>query len=294
MINQLTIIGVGLIGGSFAKALKKANMVKHIIGYGRQQANLETALKLGIIDEYSVNIIDAVKNADVIFIATPVSTFIDIFSHLKNHIKPSAIITDAGSTKLNVINMAKQVFGQVPKNYVPGHPIAGTENSGATAAIAELFENHKVILTPILNPDETLNTDANALQLVSELWRATGAELVCMDAAHHDLVLGATSHLPHIIAFSLVNTLATLNERKEIFEYAAGGFKDFTRIASSNPKMWQDICIANKDVLLSHLNHFQDDLSNIISALENGDENYLKQIFSRAKATRDALVKVKE
>jgi prephenate dehydrogenase len=294
MIDQLTIIGVGLIGGSFAKALKKAAIVKHVVGYGRQQQNLQIALELGIIDQYSDNIIDAVKNADVIFIATPVSTFIDIFSQLKDHIKPSAIITDAGSTKVNVINMSKQVFGQVPQNYVPGHPIAGTENSGATAAFAELFVNHKVILTPLLKQNETQNTDTHALQLVSDLWLATGAELVCMDAEHHDLVLGATSHLPHIIAFSLVNTLATLNDRKEIFEYAAGGFKDFTRIASSSPKMWQDICIANKDILLSHLNHFQDDLSQVIYALENDDTNYLNQVFSRAKDTRDALVKIKE
>jgi len=294
MIEQLTIIGVGLIGGSFAKALKKANMVKHVVGYGRQEDNLKTALDSGIIDEYSLNLQYAVNNADVIFIATPVSTFFDIFTQLKGHIKDSAIITDGGSTKLNVINMAKQVFGQVPNNYVPGHPIAGTENSGASAAFAELFENHKVILTPLLSSDNNLNTDPGALSIISNLWEATGAEIICMDAEHHDLVLGATSHLPHIIAFSLVNTLATLNERKEIFEYAAGGFKDFTRIASSNPKMWQDICMANKDVLLSHLNHFQEDLSDVISALENDDTNYLNHIFSRAKSTRDSLIKVKE
>jgi len=294
MIERLAIIGVGLIGGSFAKALKKANKVKHVIGYGRNKENLQTALELNIIDEYTTELIEAVKYADIIFIATPVSTFLEIFSNLKDNIKPSAIITDGGSTKLNVINMAKQVFGHVPTNYVPGHPIAGTENSGATAALAELYNNHKVILTPYSNSDESLNTDIKALQQVSDLWEATGAEVVIMDAEHHDLVLGATSHLPHIIAFSLVNTLATLNERKEIFEYAAGGFRDFTRIASSNPKMWQDICLANKDFLLSHLNHFQDDLSKVISALENDDTNSLNQVFSRAKTTRDALIKVKE
>ena len=285
MIEQLTIIGVGLIGGSFAKALKKSGKVKKVIGYGRQTENLETALDLDIIDDYTTNILEAVKNADVIFIATPVSTFSDIFTLIKGHIKSSAVITDGGSTKLNVINMAKQVFGEVPENYVPGHPIAGTENSGAKAAFAELFENHKVILTPLQH------TNAHALEIISDLWSATGAEIICMDAQHHDLVLGATSHLPHVIAFSLVNTLATLNERKEIFEYAAGGFKDFTRIASSDPKMWQDICFANKDILLNHLNHFQEDLSAIISALKSDDVEFIKQVFTRAKVTRDTLVK---
>ncbi|MFK5984078.1 MAG: prephenate dehydrogenase/arogenate dehydrogenase family protein [Pseudomonadota bacterium] len=291
MIEQLTIIGVGLIGGSFAKALKKNKLVHHVIGCGRQLDNLKTALKLGIIDEYSTDIKHAVKNADVIFIATPVSTFAGIFSQLKGHTKSSAIITDGGSTKLNVMHMAQQVFGQVPSNFVPGHPIAGTENSGASAAFAELYEDHKVILTPLLSSDKnTIATDPRALEIISNLWAAIGAEVVCMDAEHHDLVLGATSHLPHVIAFSLVNTLATLNERKEIFDYAAGGFKDFTRIASSDPKMWQDICLANKDILLSHLNHFKKDLGDIISALNADDSEYMYQFFSRAKTTRDALI----
>ncbi len=284
MINQLTIIGVGLIGGSFAKALKQANLVKHVVGYGRQIENLEIALNSGIIDEYSLEISQAVKDADVIFIATPVSTFANIFKAIKKHIKASAIITDGGSTKLNVIEMARTTFDHVPVNFVPGHPIAGTENSGASAAFAELYQNHKVILTPLEN------TSPNALEVISNLWLAIGAEVVCMDAEHHDLVLGATSHLPHVIAFSLVNTLATLNERKEIFEYAAGGFKDFTRIASSSPKMWQDICLANKNILLKHLNNFQNDLSGIIKALEAEDSDYIYQFFERAKNTRDTLV----
>jgi prephenate dehydrogenase len=284
MIKQLTIIGVGLIGGSFAKALKKARQVDRVVGYGRQLDNLKIAIDKGVIDEYVLTIADAVKNADVIFIATPVSTFDEIFLQLKGKTKESAIITDGGSTKQNVIAMAKQVYGEVPSNFVPGHPIAGTENSGAEAAFAELFENNKVILTPLEN------TSQKSLNIITELWSTTGAEVVCMDADHHDLVLGATSHLPHILAFSLVNTLATLNERKEIFDYAAGGFKDFTRIASSNPKMWQDICFANKEVLIDYLEYFQSDLNKIVSALKNNDKELINNIFTRAKAARDNLL----
>jgi prephenate dehydrogenase len=180
--------------------------------------------------------------------------------------------------------MAEQVYGIVPENFVPGHPIAGTENSGAEAAFAELFENHKVILTPLEK------TSLDAVSIITDLWSATGAEVVCMDAEHHDLVLGATSHLPHVLAFSLVNTLATLNERKEIFDYAAGGFKDFTRIASSNPKMWQDICFANKEVLIDHLQHFKKDLNSIISALKRDDKELINKVFTRAKNARDNLL----
>jgi len=288
MIEQLTIIGVGLIGGSFARALRQAGKIKKIVGCGRNTPNLEKGVELGVIDEFHLDIPSAVKDADVIFISTPVNSFENIFQQLKGHIKDTAIITDGGSTKGNIVAAAKKVFGQVPIHFVPGHPIAGTENSGVEASFAELYIDHKIILTPLLD------TDKDALEIVTGLWHSCGAEVVLMDVEHHDLVLGATSHLPHLLAFSLVNTLATVDDKKEIFDYAAGGFKDFTRIASSDPVMWQDICLANKAVLLEHLEHFQTDLDSLTQALENDDASYIRNIFSRAKNTRDQFMSKKE
>jgi len=284
MIERLCIIGVGLIGGSFARALRQAGLVKYIIGYGRNKANLKTALDLGIIDEYSQDIKKAVKGADLIFIATPVGSFKAILTELKDIIKPDTIITDAGSTKVSVIDAAKSVFSEVPPNFVPGHPIAGTENSGAEASFATLYQDHRVILTPLKE------TSPEALKIVTQCWQAAGANVIQMDAQHHDLVLAATSHLPHLLAFSLVNTLTTLDEKQEIFANAAGGFKDFTRIASSDPSMWQDICLANKEALLQHLDHFSADLQQLRTALQESDGDYLHTVFKRAKQSRDELV----
>ena len=280
-IKHLTIIGVGLIGGSFARAVRAAGMVEHITGCSRNSENLKKALELGVIDDYFLNIEDAVKNADLIFIATPVGSFQQILSQVKSSMKDDAIITDAGSTKSSVIEAARAVFNDMPKNFVPGHPIAGTENSGVEASFAELYQDHRVILTPVNE------TNSSAVEIVSQLWKSAGAQVVLMEAYHHDLVLAATSHLPHLLAFSLVNTLTTLDEKQEIFENAAGGFRDFTRIASSDPSMWQDICLANKDALLEHLDHFTQDLQQLRTALEQSDGDYLKEIFSRAKQSRD-------
>ena len=283
MIDRLCIIGVGLIGGSFARAMRQAGLVKHITGCGRNKGNLQTAYELGIIDDYFQDIKQAAKDADLIFIATPVGSFKTILIELKDIIKPDTIITDAGSTKGSVIAAAKAVFTEVPANFVPGHPIAGTENSGAEASFATLYQDHRVILTPLKT------TSPKALKIVTQCWQAAGAEVIQMEAQHHDLVLAATSHLPHLLAFSLVNTLTTLDEKQEIFANAAGGFKDFTRIASSDPAMWQDICLANKDALLAHLDHFSADLQQLRSALQESDADYLHTVFSRAKQSRDDL-----
>ncbi len=285
IVNRLTIIGVGLIGGSFARAVRAAGRVKHITGCGRHLKNLESAVQLGVIDDFSVDIAEAVSQADMIFIATPVGSFQTILSQVKTAMKEGAIITDAGSTKASVIAAAETVFNGIPANFVPGHPIAGTENSGVEASFAELYKNHRVILTPLEQ------TSAAAINVVSELWRAAGAQITIMDAHHHDLVLAATSHLPHLLAFSLVNTLTTLDEKQEIFENAAGGFRDFTRIASSDPSMWQDICLANKTALLEHLDLFTRDLQLLRTALEQDDGEYMKQIFTRAKESRDHFSK---
>lgn len=283
-IDRLCIIGVGLIGGSFARAVRQAGLVKHIIGCGRDRDNLNTAVDLGIIDEYSQNIQEAVKEADIIFIATPVGSVQSILTQLKDAIKSDAIITDAGSTKSSVIDAFKTVFGYIPTHFVPGHPIAGTENSGASASFSTLYKDHRVILTPLKE------TNPEAIKIITKLWQSAGAEVVLMDAKHHDMVLAATSHLPHLLAFSLVNTLTTLDEKQEIFENAAGGFKDFTRIASSDPAMWQDICLANKDALLAHLDHFSNDLEQLRSALENNDGDSLHKVFTRAKQSRDDFI----
>jgi len=283
-IKHLAIIGVGLIGGSFARAMRSAGMVEHISGYGRNESNLKTAVQLDVIDDYSLDIKDIVKNADLIFIATPVGSIQKILSEIKDHIKADAIITDAGSTKVNVIQAAEMVFDKAPENFVAGHPIAGTEHSGVEASFATLYQNHRVILTP------SNYTNPEAVKWVTDLWKAAGANVLIMEAKHHDQVLAATSHLPHLLAFSLVNTLTTLDEKQEIFENAAGGFRDFTRIASSDPSMWQDICLANKDALLENLEHFMGDLQQVKSALEKGDGEFLKQVFQRAKQSRDDFV----
>ncbi|MCK5661848.1 MAG: prephenate dehydrogenase/arogenate dehydrogenase family protein [Thiotrichaceae bacterium] len=282
-IDHLCIIGVGLIGGSFARAVRQAGLVNHITGCGRNIENLKKAAELGVIDDFSQDISEAVKKADLIFIATPVGSFESILSQIKGSMKDGAIITDGGSTKTSVIEAAKSVFNEVPENFVPGHPIAGTENSGVEASFATLYQDHRVILTPLKQ------TKLEAVEYISQLWESTGAQVVIMDAHHHDLVLAATSHLPHLLAFSLVNTLTTLDEKQEIFENAAGGFRDFTRIASSDPSMWQDICLANKDALLEHLDLFSSDLKQLRSALQEGDGDFLKQIFTRAKHSRDDL-----
>ncbi|MCU7938578.1 MAG: prephenate dehydrogenase/arogenate dehydrogenase family protein [gamma proteobacterium symbiont of Bathyaustriella thionipta] len=283
-IEHLCIIGVGLIGGSFARAIRQAGLVNHITGCGRNIDNLQTALSLGVIDDYSQDVKQAVKDADVIFIATPVGSFQSVLSQLKDAIKKDAIITDGGSTKSSVIEAAEAVFNEVPENFVPGHPIAGTENSGVEASFATLYHEHRVILTPLKQ------TNPEAIDMVTRLWESAGAQVITMDAHHHDLVLAATSHLPHLLAFSLVNTLTTLDEKQEIFENAAGGFRDFTRIASSDPSMWQDICLANKDALLEHLDHFSADLNQLRFALKQGDGDFLKEIFIRAKKSRDDFV----
>lgn len=283
-IKQVTIIGVGLIGGSFARAIRSSGMVEHITGCGRNTENLQKAVELGVIDDFYLEIENAVKQADLIFIATPVGSFEAILSQVKLSMKSDAIITDAGSTKSSVIKAAQKVFNHIPPNFVPGHPIAGTENSGVEASFAELYQDHRIILTPLKE------TNPSAIEIVSDLWKSAGAQVVLMDAEHHDIVLAATSHLPHLLAYSLVNTLTTLDEKQEIFENAAGGFSDFTRIASSDPSMWQDICLANKNALLEHLDHFSRDLNNLRTALENNDGDFLKEVFIRAKQSRDDYV----
>lgn len=283
IIQTLCIIGTGLIGGSFARALRKSNAVEHIIGAGRDEGRLLEAKKLGVIDSFELDLASAVKKSDVVLISVPLGAMKSVMSQIKAAVTDKTIITDAGSAKQSVIANMQEVFGHLPENFVPGHPIAGTEKSGVAASFAELYEKRKVILTP------TATSNAKSVDIVSELWRRCGADVVCMDAQHHDEILAATSHLPHMLAYALVDCLANLDDKKEVFTYAAGGFRDFTRIASSDPEMWQDICVANKKDLVAIIDKFSDELGKLRDAVNNEDSEYMKALFSRAKKARDTF-----
>ncbi len=284
MIRKLVIIGVGLIGGSLARALREQGAVEEIVGCGRGKENLEKAVELGVIDRYTHDAGEAVKDADMIFLAVPLGAMVATFEAIKPHLADDAIMTDGGSVKGCLIRDAEAVFGTVPSNFVPGHPIAGTEHNGVEASFPELYQNRRIILTPLTT------TSPDALQRVTDMWQLCGAEVTNMDVEHHDEVLAATSHLPHMLAFSLVDSLAQMKENDEIFRYAAGGFRDFTRIASSNPVMWRDICLANQNALGNMLHRFADEITDLANALKEGDGKHLLDTFERAKAARDRYV----
>ncbi|MEN8166134.1 MAG: prephenate dehydrogenase/arogenate dehydrogenase family protein [Pseudomonadota bacterium] len=284
MIRKLAIIGVGLIGGSMARVLRQEGLVQEIVGCGRGRANLRKAVEIGVIDHYTHKVAEAVEGADFVVLAVPLGAMRATFEAMRNHLADDVVLTDVGSVKGSVIQDAKQVFGEVPNYFVPGHPIAGTERSGVEAAFPELFRNRRVILTPLDS------TDASALRRVERVWEYCGAEVTRMEVRHHDEVLAATSHLPHMLAYSLVDSLARMKENDEIFRFAAGGFRDFTRIASSNPTMWRDICLANSDALGVMLKRFANELQGLADTLEKGDAEGLLEIFERAKAARDRYI----
>lgn len=284
IIRRLAVIGVGLIGGSLARALRAAGEVGEIVGCGRGQANLERALELGVIDRYTQDVAAAVRGADMVFLAVPLGAMRDTFAAMKGHLAADAVITDGGSAKFSVIDDCCSVFGEVLPNLVAGHPIAGTENSGVEASFAELYQNRRIILTP------TEETADAALQRVRQMWQACGGEITLMSVEHHDEVLAATSHLPHMLAFGLVDTLAQMKENDEIFRYAAGGFRDFTRIASSNPVMWRDVCVANRRALGKMMSHYLNEMQALADTIERGDADQLMAIFTRAKEARDRYI----
>jgi prephenate dehydrogenase len=284
MIQKLAIIGVGLIGGSMARALREEGVVQEVVGCGRGRANLEKAVELGVIDHYTHEVSRAVEGADFIVLAVPLGAMRQTLADLKEQLAGDAVLTDVGSVKGSVVEDATQVFGAMPGFFVPGHPIAGTERSGVEASFPELFRNRRVILTP------TPETSEDSLARVERVWKQCGAQVISMDVQHHDEVLAATSHLPHMLAYALVDSLARLKENDEIFRYAAGGFRDFTRIASSNPSMWRDICFANREALGGMLERFGADLQVLAKALETSDSDVLLEIFERAKSARDRYV----
>ena len=281
MIQRLCIVGVGLIGGSLAKDLRRLGLVREVVGCSRKRENLERARELGIVDTYDVDPAKAVAGADMVVLAVPLGAMADVLGVMGPGLDDGAVLTDVGSAKTSVLDAARSAFGTVPGNFVPAHPIAGTEHSGVEAAVDGLFQGHRVILTPVGV------TRAEATERVRAMWQAVGAEVLEMDPGHHDEVLAATSHLPHMLAYTLVDMLGNMEERVEMFRYAAGGFRDFTRIASSDPQMWHDICIANRDALVNALEHFQGDLGTALDAIRDGDGKTIKDLFTRAKALRD-------
>ncbi len=283
IIPRLCIIGVGLIGGSLARALRQAKTVGEIIGCGRDVGHLQKAQELGVIDHYTTDPVEAVKDADMVVLAVPLGAMQSIMEQIVPVLKPDCVLTDVGSAKGSVVSAAQNAFGEIPTCLVPGHPIAGTEKSGVEASFTELFQNRRVILTPT-------QTSANAaIQKVRAMWEACGADVIEMGVTHHDEVLAATSHLPHMLAYALVDTLARMDDSREIFDFAAGGFRDFTRIASSDPAMWHDICLANHDALVKMLEAFSDDLRLLADAVRRADSDFLKDTFTRAKQARDAF-----
>lgn len=281
-IRRLCIIGVGLIGGSLARALKRAGHAGEVVGCGRDAAHLQCGIELGVIDRFETDPARAVEGADMVVVAVPLGAMRGVFERIRGHLAEDAVLTDVGSAKGSVVEDARSVFGEAPPFLVPGHPIAGTEKSGVEASFAELFEQRRVIVTPLpQNP-------AAMVGRVREMWLATGAEVVEMAVEHHDEVLAATSHLPHVLAYTLVDNLSRSPLGDEIFRFAAGGFRDFTRIASSDPGMWRDICMANREALLLVLERFGADLDRLIEGLTSGDDARLLATFENAKRARDA------
>jgi len=278
-MKRLAVIGVGLIGGSFALGLKKAKAVSHVVGVGRNPANLKVAMERGILDSIAPDTATAARDADLVLVAVPVGQYERIFAELANS---KALITDAGSTKRDVIAAARKALGKRIARFVPGHPIAGAEKSGAAAASADLFRNRRVVLTPL---KENANADVS---MVETAWSTCGAKVSRMDADEHDSVLAAVSHLPHLLAFALVHEVAQRGNSAELFSFAAGGFRDFTRIASSHPEMWRDICVANRDRLLDEVSRFSKKLDRVKALLDNPAE--LEKLFAEARAARDAWI----
>ena len=279
-VRRLVIFGVGLIGGSFALALKQKRAVKHVVGVGRSRANLATARRLGIIDEIAKDAAHAVTDADLVLVAVPLAQTGAVLSHIAPHLDRRAIVTDAGSTKRDVIACARRHLGAAFPRFVPAHPIAGTEKSGAAAADANLFRDHRLIITP--QPE----TDAAAVKRVAALWRLAGMRVAVFDAAEHDRIYAAVSHLPHVISYALVNYIAGRADGRRLFRHTGGGFRDASRLGGSSPEMWRDICCANRDALLPALDGYLAELEFLRGMIDAGDGDALLERFAHSRAAR--------
>ncbi|MCB6182437.1 prephenate dehydrogenase/arogenate dehydrogenase family protein [Leeia sp. TBRC 13508] len=287
-IPVLAVVGVGLIGGSFALAMKKAGLVDKVIGVGRGLANLEDALHHGVVDEITTDPASAIATCDCLMLATPVGQLSHLFPLVEKHLKPTAIVTDAGSTKGNVVGFAREHLKDRLPNFVPGHPIAGAEFSGAKAAKEDLYHRKHVVITPLAE------SSISAVAAVSAWWAATGADVRSMTPELHDQIFAAVSHLPHVLSFALVDMLANRTNGSLFFDFAASGFRDFTRIASSHPEMWRDICLANKSALLQEMYDYQAQLSKITALLEAANGAEIESIFATAREARNAWLHQKQ
>ncbi|MFB2705978.1 bifunctional prephenate dehydrogenase/3-phosphoshikimate 1-carboxyvinyltransferase [Marinobacter shengliensis] len=286
LFQRVAVIGLGLIGGSLASAIRSHNLARVVVGFDQKPEDAALGVDLGVIDQAATTLEQAVRGSDLVVLAVPVRATRVVLEQIRPWLASDAVLTDVGSTKSSFVADVKAVFGKLSPRVIPGHPIAGSEKSGIRAANPDLFANHKVILTP------ADDADAAALSGLTALWEGTGATVLTMSVAYHDEVLAATSHLPHLIAFSLVDTLAGEDENMDIFRYAAGGFRDFTRIAASDPVMWHDIFLSNRDAVLRVIDHFTQDLDQLRAAIANGDGATLLRVFSRAKAAREHFSKM--
>jgi len=284
LFERVAILGVGLIGGSFALALKEARACAHVAGAGRNGANLRLALERGVIDSIAADAVAAAHGADLVLLAAPLAQFPKLFRDVASVLGPKAVVTDGGSTKRDVVAAARAALGRKIGQFVPAHPIAGGERSGAGAASATLFQKKRVVLTPLDENSET------TIKKVNDAWSACGANLARMTPEEHDAILGAVSHLPHVLAYALVHEIASRDNGAELFGYAAGGFRDFTRIASSHPEMWRDICLANRDRLLAELDRYGEKLQAVRRLLETADGAGLEKVFAEAREARERWI----
>lgn len=283
MFNKVAIFGVGLIGGSFALALDAAGGAQKIVGVGRSRTALQRALQLGVIDDIAANEADAVRDADLVLLAAPVAQTENILRAIAPHLSLRTVVTDAGSTKTNVVAAARAALGGKFPQFVPGHPIAGKEHSGVDAAEATLYQQRRCILTPLID------TAGHAVEAVTEAWKLCGALVSQMTPEQHDQIFAAVSHLPHLLSFALVAAIAKSDDAALKFSHAGGGFRDFTRIAASSPEMWRDICLANRTALLHELNIYEQELVLLRRLLQEQNAQTLEQEFASASAVRAAL-----
>ena len=279
--ERVAVIGVGLIGGSFSLASKEKKLCGRVVGVGRSPANLKLALERGIVDSVESDISAAVRDADLVLVSAPVAQFENIFRKIKDILKPGALVTDAGSTKRDVVATARAALGGKIAQFIPAHPIAGAERSGAAAANAGLFQDRRVVLAPLAE------NRLQDVETVAALWCAIGARVSRMTPEEHDQVFAAVSHLPHLLAYALVSDVSRRPNSAQLFGYAAGGFRDFTRIASSHPEMWRDICVANSDQLLKEVSLFSGELEKIRKFLETKDAASLEELIADARAARE-------
>jgi 3-phosphoshikimate 1-carboxyvinyltransferase len=285
--GNVMIIGLGMIGGSFAKALKERGLAT-LYGVDRREGELALGVSTGVIDHPAELSAAFVSKMDIIILATPVRAMESVLFDIKPFLSKNILVTDVGSTKVSVVEAVRRVFSEVPPNFIPSHPIAGAEKSGVLASNSLLFEKHMAIVTPLPDSNPVL------LDRLHRLWRAVGADVVSMDVEHHDHVLASSSHLPHLLAYTLVDALANGERSQDVFKFAAGGFRDFTRIASSDPVMWRDVFMANKDATLATLDHFTDRLADMRTAIAQGDGASMFGVFTRAKSARDHFLRLLE